>query len=95
MENEIIDKYFRDGRLTVIPRKESVKQVIFSYLLNELYKENEMFSEKELNNFLRKYYDDFAILRRYMIDYKFLNRDNYGEHYTINKEKIRENNSEN
>ncbi|MBU0279291.1 MULTISPECIES: DUF2087 domain-containing protein [unclassified Gemella] len=85
MENEIINRYLRNGRLTVIPKKENVKIIIFSYLLGELQKENEMFSEKELNKFLKKYYDDYAILRRYMIDYGFLKRDNYGEKYTINK----------
>lgn len=85
MNKEIIDRYMKNGRLTTLPKKESVKLIIFEYLANELYNESETFMEQELNHFLKKYYDDYAILRRYMVDYGFLNRDNYGKKYIVIK----------
>ncbi|MER0122179.1 DUF2087 domain-containing protein [Streptococcus sp. ZJ93] len=36
-----------------------------------------------MNDFFKIYYDDTAILRRYLVGYGFLERDSYGKIYTI------------
>lgn len=39
----------------------------------------------EVNEILRPVYDDFVLLRRYLIDYKFLTREKDGSCYYVNK----------
>lgn len=80
------EKFFKDGRLLTIPRKLASKQECFAYLTKELSQEGTTFTEKEINAFLKQYYDDFAILRRYLVDYGYLTRDAYGQTYQINEE---------
>ncbi|WP_206601550.1 DUF2087 domain-containing protein [Staphylococcus delphini] len=38
-----------------------------------------MYSEKEVNSILIRYYNDFTILRRYLVDYQLLQRDLEGK----------------
>ncbi|MBH9582213.1 DUF2087 domain-containing protein, partial [Staphylococcus felis] len=38
-----------------------------------------IYSEKEINLILQYFYDDNALLRRYMIDYALLSRDKEGK----------------
>lgn len=39
------------------------------------------YTEKEVNEILGAVYDDYAILRRYLVDTGRLDRDSYGHHY--------------
>ncbi len=45
------------------------------YLQEELAKKGSTFTEKEVNAFLAEFYDDYAVLRRYLVDYGYLSRD--------------------
>ena len=44
-------------------------------------------TEKELNEAIKEIYPDYSLIRRYLVDYKFLERDNYGRIYKIVGEK--------
>lgn len=77
---EIKKKYFRDGRLQVIPKKEKNKLELFAFF-SELFEEGKEYSEKEINEVIVTYYDDYSIIRRYLVDYHFLDRDSYGKIY--------------
>ncbi|MGT2799359.1 DUF2087 domain-containing protein [Streptococcus sp. zg-86] len=79
----IQQKYFRQGRLVTIPKKEQAKWQLFHYFQQQLAEQGQQFTEKEINDFFKTYYDDTAILRRYLVDYGFLERDLYGKIYTI------------
>ena len=35
---------------------------------------------------IKELYDDFATMRRYLVDYKFVIRDDYGKNYQLNPE---------
>ncbi|HEP1843916.1 TPA: DUF2087 domain-containing protein [Streptococcus suis] len=84
---DIQEKFFRDGKLLVIPKKLKSKQVLFAYLQEELAKKDSVFTEKEINAFLAEFYDDCAILRRYLVDYGYLSRDQYGLEYRIEEKR--------
>ncbi|HFI0306053.1 DUF2087 domain-containing protein [Streptococcus suis] len=85
--HQIQEKFFRHGRLTIIPKKLNSKQVLFAYLRDKLGERGQVFTEKEVNAFLAEIYDDFAILRRYLVDYGYLTRDDYGREYKIAEER--------
>lgn len=46
-----------------------LKETSFSLVINEVKKVGQMFNEPELNQILKKIYDDFSILRRSLVDY--------------------------
>ncbi|MDW8731511.1 hypothetical protein Q7W06_01390, partial [Streptococcus suis] len=46
---DIQEKFFREGKLIVIPKKLKSKQVLFAYLQEELAKKGSTFTEKEVN----------------------------------------------
>lgn len=86
--SEAVTKFFRSGLLTTIPKSRENKEHVFEYLTTELQKQGERFTERDLNEFLVNYYPDFAILRRYLVDFGFLDRDKYGKYYTIIRERL-------
>ena len=52
-------------------------------LENKLKEKSLVFTEKELNEAIKDIYPDYSLIRRYLVDYKFLERDNYGKMYKI------------
>lgn len=72
----VIKRYFKDegkGRLTALPRKEKRKIIVLSHISKKF--ENTMnYTEKEVNDILKKVDADYVTLRRYLIEYGFLNR---------------------
>ncbi|MGX6969484.1 DUF2087 domain-containing protein [Vagococcus bubulae] len=75
-----IERFFKDGKLTTIPRKTKDKRLLFEKLSDQ-FEQNTDYTEKEINNILKNYYDDFAILRRFLVDNDYLVRDDYGTIY--------------
>lgn len=81
-----IERFFKDGKLTTIPRKTKDKTLLFEKLSHE-FEPKKDYTEKEINDVLKIYYDDFAILRRFLVDNQYLVRDDYGKIYRKNSEK--------
>ncbi|MFR7349584.1 DUF2087 domain-containing protein [Peptoniphilus sp.] len=57
-----------------IPKKEKDKIELFNYIANLTFEKNVQYTEKEINEKLKNFYIDYALLRRYMVDYKILSR---------------------
>lgn len=84
MDRELVLKrFFKGGRLQAIPKKLEGKHQLFAYLQEELATQGQSFTEKEVNAFLRAYYPDYAILRRYLVDFAYLERDTDGREYRL------------
>ena len=75
-----ITGFFKDGRLQVIPRKQKAKDALLDALIDR-FEFGRDYTEKEVNEVLAAVYDDYAILRRYLVDTGYLERDPYGRHY--------------
>ncbi|MBT8934855.1 transcriptional regulator [Lactobacillus delbrueckii subsp. bulgaricus] len=71
---------FKDSRLQVILRKQKAKEALFEALIDR-FEFGRDYSEKEVNEVLAAVYNDYAILRRYLVDTGRLGRDLYGQHY--------------
>lgn len=69
-----------DGRITRLPVKLS-KKVALSQWLFTLLEDSKTYSEKELNDVFAQYVDDFALIRRMLVDAGWLERDAYGREY--------------
>ena len=84
MVEESILRYMRDGKFYVLPRKQKNRLEVFQYIYQHLQQYAQEFTEPELNERIEEVYEDFATMRRYLVDYKFLIRDNYGKSYQLN-----------
>lgn len=84
---KLIKKYFPDGTsqpLKRFPPKEKQRLVVLREIASQL-KCNYFYEEKELNQRLAAFYEDYVLIRRYLIDYGFLNRKPDGSHYWLSK----------
>ena len=86
MKEENISRFMKNGKIMVLPKKQKNKMEIFEFIYAHLKSYAETYTEKELNEKIKELYDDFATMRRYLVDYKFVIRDNYGKNYQLNPE---------
>lgn len=86
-ENEAILKmYFKeglDGPLSTFPiRKEKRKIAILRHLIKR-FERGAYYTEKEVNEVLKAIYSDHVLIRRYLIEYGFMDRENDGSKYWV------------
>ncbi len=67
----------RDGALIRMPRKQSKKIALLEWLVTQL-PAGATLSEVEMNAALRPIFDDVAVLRRYLVDFGFVERPEAG-----------------
>lgn len=63
-----------DGRLTHLPAKRSKRLVVLDHLAR-LFEIGVRYPEREVNALLRVFHDDYAMLRRALVDEGFMDRD--------------------
>ena len=71
---KVLRRFFRGGRLVSIPTQKSKKLVVLDRLAQD-FEVGRRYSEREVNAALRRYHDDVAALRRYLVDEGFLDRE--------------------
>ena len=69
-----------DGRISRMPVKLSKKVELSNWMLTLLEPER-VYSESELNEVFETYVDDFALMRRMLVESGSLERDRYGYEY--------------
>lgn len=73
-----------DGKLKNMPRKEKRKIMILQHLIG-FFDPELSYSEKEVNERLSHIFDDHVTLRRYLIQYGFMERNRDGSGYWVKK----------
>lgn len=66
--------------LCTMPKKNKKKLEVIK-IISDLFEYEVSYSEKEVNELLKPVFDDFVLLRRYLVDYSFLIRTNSGSIY--------------
>lgn len=88
-ENEkIIRFYFPEsyfGRLKTLAMKEKNRLIILEHI-SKKFKRGVKYAEKEINSILSDIYDDYASIKRYLIDYKFMERTSDGNFYWLTEQ---------
>ncbi|WP_053074020.1 DUF2087 domain-containing protein [Priestia aryabhattai] len=79
---KVLNIYFKEERLIQIPKKEKKRVIILLYISRKFQK-NTYYTKKEVNEILKDVFEDFVMIRRYLIDYKFLNRNKEGTKYWV------------
>lgn len=71
-----------DGPIALFPTKEKKRLAILRHVA-KYFDPAATYTEKEVNAILKRFYDDYALLRRYLIDYGFLDRRTDGSAYWV------------
>lgn len=82
---KFVEKYFPEGSrgpLTAFPRKEKRKVIILKELVKR-FEQGVRYTEKEVNSILKEAYSDYVTLRRYLIEYGFMDRTPSGSEYWV------------
>ena len=72
-EGKVLRTCFADGRLVRIPTRRAHKLVVLDRLAQE-FEVGIRYTERQVNHRLRRFHDDVAALRRYLVDEGFLDR---------------------
>jgi hypothetical protein len=78
-EEAVLRTFFRDGRLTEIPAKESKRRIVLERIAVE-FEPGVRYDEKEVNVVVSRFHHDYAAIRRYLVDEGFLARER-GEYW--------------
>lgn len=85
---KILKKYFPDGAdgpLSAFSKREKHKLVVLEEIAKRFEKDR-IYNEKEINQILQDAYHDYVMLRRYLIDFGFLDRKPDGSQYWLKKD---------
>lgn len=72
---KIIETFFKFGKLKSIPVQRKKRLVVLKHMLRA-FNETQSYTEKEVNEIISNYHEDFATLRREFINEKLMNREN-------------------
>jgi DNA-binding transcriptional ArsR family regulator len=72
-DQKVLSTFMEDGRLKSIPAQARKREVILRFLA-EQFEPARMYGEREVNEILRRYHEDVASLRRYMVDAGIISR---------------------
>ena len=74
-EAKVLGDFFSNGRLKTIPAQRKKKDIVVRYLASQ-FEFGRIYTEQEVNFKLLDYHEDYATLRREMIDGKLMRREN-------------------
>lgn len=83
--SKVLERYFPhglNGPLKTFAMKEKNKLVVLRQIIKR-FETNRTYSEKEVNEILKDVYEDFATIRRYFIEYGFMDRKPDGSQYWV------------
>ena len=73
-EEVVLRTFFRNGRLTEIPTKASKRHIVLERIASE-FEPGRHYDEKEVNVLVGAFFNDYAAIRRYLVDEGFMDRD--------------------
>lgn len=82
-KKDTIETHMDDsGALKSYPAKEKKKIIVLEEIVKNFSK-GKIYSEKEINRVLKRIYEDYATIRRALIEYGFMERTNDGNSYWV------------
>jgi hypothetical protein len=69
-----------DGRLKDFPTQQKKTEVILRHVV-QAFEPGVRYTEKQVNEMLKRFNEDYARLRRYLVDFKLMSRQGGGEYW--------------
>ena len=84
-DRKVLKDYTIDGRLKIIPAKRKKLMAVLRWLAAQ-FQPDVQYSERQVNDILTRYHEDYAGLRRDLVDFGFLRRERDGGKYWLTPE---------
>lgn len=86
LKDSVIKNFFtEEGKLKHIPSQHKKKLIALQHIVSQLTR-GQRYTEKEINEFIRGFHDDFATIRREFIMHQFMFREN--DIYELNPQEM-------
>ena len=72
-EARILRSFVEDGRIRKLPEAHAKRQVVLKWVVDQL--EDRRYKEREISAILERYFDDYATLRRELINHRLMKRE--------------------
>ena len=80
-DRKVLNNYsLPDGRLKTIPLQQKKLLAVLRYVVQE-FEPNVRYSEKQVNEVLARFHEDYARLRRELVEFRFMDREGGGGDY--------------
>ena len=80
-DRKVLNNYsLPDGRLKAIPLQQKKLSAVLRYVVRE-FEPNVRYSEKQVNQVLARFHEDYARLRRELVEFRFMDRKGGGGDY--------------
>ncbi len=79
---KVLKNYIQEGKVNAFPSKEKKKLIILQYIMKQ-FVVKKTYTEKEVNEIIKGIIDDYVTVRRYLIQYGFLDRKKDGSAYWV------------
>ena len=74
-DEKVLYTFVQDDRIINLPARDQKRDIVLGWLAEKIDPDRR-FTEKELNEVLTRYHPDYATLRRYLVDYQYMQREN-------------------
>ena len=81
MENDK-ELFERFAKIRSLPRREGRKRIVLKVLVKNFIR-NKIYSEEEVDAVIKKYFDDFGMVRRELVELGLMERDPSGRKYKV------------
>lgn len=87
-QERLVGRLFTDGRIERIPARRKVRAAVLLEVVSR-FEPGRVYSEPEVNEVLLGVHEDFAYLRRELVNYRYLERED-GRYRTVAQAPVRE-----
>jgi excisionase family DNA binding protein len=70
---KVVERFMRNGRFETLPVQRKRRRYILEYILDQ-FEQNRIYTEKEVNEIISRYHDDYCLIRREFICEKMMSR---------------------
>ncbi|MGN1345715.1 MAG: metalloregulator ArsR/SmtB family transcription factor [Eubacteriales bacterium] len=70
----VLDNFFEYGKLKQLPAQRKKREIVLNYILEPLSPEKS-YTEREINEHIRQFHDDYCTIRREMISFGLMERE--------------------
>ncbi|MER7798430.1 DUF2087 domain-containing protein [Microbacterium sp. NPDC096154] len=81
-----VERFLRDGRILQYPANLAERESLLRWVAERALAPDEVVSERGMNERLRAFSDDTAVLRRYLVDFGIVERRRDGTEYALAEE---------
>jgi hypothetical protein len=81
-KENVLKNYIINDKIINLPRSVKKKVILLQFLLQG-FQRNKRYTEKEVNEIIKLRHEDFAAIRRYMIQYGLMDREDNGSAYWV------------